>query len=61
VFETFVGEHPSIIAQEKGFFKAQGVDVELIYKRYTRLEVVNLIMGEYDVNDSILGNFYQPE
>lgn len=31
-FTSFVGEHPGIIAQEKGFFKAQGVDVELIHK-----------------------------
>ncbi len=28
-FTSFIGEYPGIIAQEKGFFKAQGVDVEL--------------------------------
>lgn len=41
-FASFVGEYPGIIAQEKGFFKAQGVDVELIYKRYTQLERAKL-------------------
>ncbi|MTJ11855.1 nitrate ABC transporter substrate-binding protein [Anabaena sp. UHCC 0187] len=56
-FGYFVGEYPSIIAQEKGFFKAQGVDVEVIYKRYTRLEAANFNAGKYDGVISSLGSF----
>ncbi|MEH1939275.1 MAG: ABC transporter substrate-binding protein [Nostoc sp.] len=47
-FTSFVGEHSGIIAQEKGFFKAQGVDVELIHKRYIQLEIANFSAGKYD-------------
>ncbi|QLE44872.1 nitrate ABC transporter substrate-binding protein [Nostoc sp. C052] len=53
----FVGEYPSIIAQEKGFFKAQGVDVELIHKRYIQLVQGNLSAGKYDGAISSLGGF----
>ncbi|BAY23000.1 ABC-type nitrate/sulfonate/bicarbonate transport system periplasmic component-like protein [Calothrix sp. NIES-2100] len=56
-FASFVGEYPGIIAQEKGFFKAQGVDVELIYNPYTRLISANFIAGKYDVITSSLGTF----
>ncbi|MBR8840773.1 MAG: ABC transporter substrate-binding protein [Stigonema ocellatum SAG 48.90 = DSM 106950] len=54
---SFVGEHSGIIAQEKGFFKAQGVDVELIYKRYVQLEIANFSAGKYDGMISTLGTF----
>ncbi|MEH1766043.1 MAG: ABC transporter substrate-binding protein [Nostoc sp.] len=53
----FVGEYPGIIAQEKGFFKAQGVDVELIHKRYIQLEQANFNAGKYDGVMSSLGSF----
>ncbi|MBH8566457.1 ABC transporter substrate-binding protein [Nostoc sp. CENA67] len=54
----FVGEYPGIIAKEKGFFKAQGVDVELIYnKRYTQLERANFSAGKYDGITASLGSF----
>ncbi|MDZ8026747.1 MAG: ABC transporter substrate-binding protein [Nostoc sp. DcaGUA01] len=53
----FVGEYPGIIAQEKGFFKAQGVDVELIYKRDTQLAQGNANAGKYDGGMSSLGSF----
>lgn len=56
-FTSFIGEYPGIIAQEKGFFKAQGVDVELIYKRYTQLELANFNAGKYDGITSSLGSF----
>ncbi|MDF5740005.1 MULTISPECIES: ABC transporter substrate-binding protein [unclassified Nostoc] len=56
-FASFVGEYPGIIAQEKGFFKAQGVDVELIYKRHTQLEQANFSAGKYDGITSSLGSF----
>ncbi|MDZ8222054.1 MULTISPECIES: ABC transporter substrate-binding protein [unclassified Nostoc] len=57
IFTSFVGEYPVIIAQKKGFFKAQGVDVELIYKRYTQLERANFSAGKYDGMTSSLGSF----
>ncbi len=56
-FGSFVGEYPGIIAQEKGFFKAQGVDVELIYKQYTQLEQANFNAGKYDGISLALGSF----
>ncbi|WP_044500303.1 ABC transporter substrate-binding protein [Nostoc sp. PCC 7107] len=56
-FGSFVGEYPGIIAKEKGFFKAQGVDVELISKPYTRLEAANFSAGKYDGISLSLGSF----
>jgi NitT/TauT family transport system substrate-binding protein len=56
-FASFVGEYPGMIAQEKGFFKAQGVDVELIYKQYTQLERANFSAGKYDGASLALGSF----
>lgn len=56
-FTSFVGELPGLIAQEKGFFKAQGVDVELIHKQYPQLEQANFNAGKYDGITSSLGNF----
>ncbi|TAF05812.1 MAG: nitrate ABC transporter substrate-binding protein [Nostocales cyanobacterium] len=56
-FGSFVGEYPGIIAQEKGLFKAQGVDVELIYKRYTKIEQANFSAGKYDGISLSLGSF----
>jgi NitT/TauT family transport system substrate-binding protein len=56
-FTSFIGEYPGIIAQEKGFFKAQGVDVELINKRYTQLERANFSAGKYDGITVSLGSF----
>lgn len=57
IFTSFIGEYPGIIAQEKGFFKAQGVDVELMYKRYTQLERANFSAGKYDGMTASLGSF----
>lgn len=57
-FGYFVGEYPGIIAQEKGFFKAQGVDVELIlHKQYIQLEQANFNAGKYDGISLALGSF----
>jgi NitT/TauT family transport system substrate-binding protein len=55
-FASFVGEYPGIIAQQKGFFKAQGIDVELIYKPYTKLEQANFNAGKYDGISLSLGS-----
>ena len=57
IFGSFVGELPGIIAQKKGFFKAQGVDVELIHTQYAQLEQANFNAGKYDGITSSLGNF----
>ncbi|KYC40319.1 nitrate ABC transporter substrate-binding protein [Scytonema hofmannii PCC 7110] len=57
VFGYFVGEFPGIVAQEKGFFKAQGVDVELIYNRSVQLERANFSAGKYDGISASLGSF----
>ncbi|MEH2325173.1 MAG: ABC transporter substrate-binding protein [Nostoc sp.] len=56
-FTSFIGEHSGIIAKEKGFFKALGVDVELIYKEYAQLELANFSAGKYDGITSSLGSF----
>ncbi|MBD2253455.1 ABC transporter substrate-binding protein [Nostoc parmelioides] len=53
----FVGEYPAIIAQQKGFFKAQGVDVEITHRRYIRLEAANFSAGKYDGVICSLGSF----
>lgn len=54
----FVGEYPMIIAQEKGLFKAQGVDVEIIYnKKSVKLEKANYGAGKYDGGSLSLGSF----
>ncbi|MCW5317123.1 ABC transporter substrate-binding protein [Nostoc sp. KVJ3] len=55
-FGSFVGEYPGIIAQEKGFFKAQGVDVEIIYKLYNKLEQAKFSAGNYDGISLSLGS-----
>ncbi|WP_196512816.1 ABC transporter substrate-binding protein [Nostoc sp. NZL] len=57
IFGSFIGEYPGIIAQEKGFFKAQRVDVELIYKLSPQLERANFSAGKYDGMTLALGSF----
>lgn len=53
----FVGYTPLIIAQEKGFFKAQGVDVELSYIEYSQLLFADFSAGKYDAIALTLGDF----
>ncbi|MEH2374643.1 ABC transporter substrate-binding protein [Nostoc sp.] len=62
MFGSFVGECPGIIAQEKGFFEAQGVDVkplnmERLKKRSIKLEQANFSAGKYDGLSLSLGSF----
>ncbi|MEG4057579.1 MULTISPECIES: ABC transporter substrate-binding protein [unclassified Microcoleus] len=52
----FVGYTPLIIAQEKGFFKAQGVDVELSYVDYSQLQDADFSAGKYDGIGLTLGD-----
>ncbi|MEG4249298.1 ABC transporter substrate-binding protein [Microcoleus sp. Pol10D4] len=53
----FVGYTPLIIAQEKGFFKAQGVDVELSYVDYSQFQDADFSAGKYDGIGLTLGDF----
>jgi NitT/TauT family transport system substrate-binding protein len=52
----FVGYTPLIIAQEKGFFKEQGVDVELSYVDYSQLQDADFSAGKYDAIGLTLGD-----
>ena len=54
---TFVGYRPAVIAQEKGFFKAQGVDVELSYVDFAQLQQADFSAGKYDGIGLTLGDF----
>ncbi|MBD1884353.1 ABC transporter substrate-binding protein [Microcoleus vaginatus] len=54
---SFVGHRPGLIAQEKGFFKAQGVDVELSYVDYLQLQQADFSAGKYDGIGLTLGDF----
>jgi len=54
---TFVGYRPAIIAQEKGFFQEQGIDVELSYVEYAQLQQADFSAGKYDGIGLTLGDF----
>lgn len=54
---TFVGYRPAIIAQEKGFFQAQGVEVELKYVNFAQLQQADFSAGKYDGIGLTLGDF----
>lgn len=56
-FTFFVGYYPVIIAQKKGFFKAQGVDVEITHKDYSQLDQADFSAGKYDGVGFTLGDF----
>ncbi|MEG4066225.1 ABC transporter substrate-binding protein [Microcoleus sp. Pol11C2] len=51
----FIGYIPVIIAQEKGFFKAQGIDVELSNVDYS-MQQADFSAGKYDGIGLPLGN-----
>jgi NitT/TauT family transport system substrate-binding protein len=53
----FVGNIPVIIAQKKGFFKAQGIDVEVSYVDYLQLQQADFSAGKYDGIGLTLGDF----
>src|SRR4028118_961101 len=54
---TFFGYRPAIIAQEQGFFKAQGIDVELSDVDYSQLQQADFSAGKYDGLGLTLGDF----
>jgi NitT/TauT family transport system substrate-binding protein len=53
----FVGNMPVLIAQKKGFFQAQGIDVELSYVDYLQLQQADFSAGKYDAIGLTLGDF----
>jgi len=53
----FVGNMPVLIAQNKGFFKAQGIEVELSYVDYLQLQQADFSAGKYDAIGLTLGDF----
>ncbi|MEG4348273.1 ABC transporter substrate-binding protein [Microcoleus sp. LAD1_D5] len=55
-FVPFVSYTPLIIAQEKGFFKGQGIDVELRYVDYSQLQDADFSAGKYDGIGLTLGD-----
>ncbi|MBW3586591.1 MAG: ABC transporter substrate-binding protein, partial [Cyanobacteria bacterium 0813] len=55
-FVPFVSYTPLIIAQKKGFFKAQGIDVELRYVNYSQLQDADFSAGKYDGIGLTLGD-----
>ena len=48
-FSTWVGYGPFYIAQEKGFFKEEGVDVELVKMEDPKLRFAALLAGRIDL------------
>ncbi len=61
---TWVGYGPLFIAREKGFFKEEGIDVELVVMEDVKTRMPALAAGRIDVAattvDTVLG-FYKPE
>ncbi|WP_026794784.1 MULTISPECIES: ABC transporter substrate-binding protein [Planktothrix] len=57
VLTSFVGAYSGIIAKEKGFFQAQGVEVELKYGDFTQLQQADFSAGKYDGVGITLGDF----
>ncbi len=47
-FSTWVGYGPFYVAQEKGFFKDEGVDVKLIIIEDTKIRIPTLAAGKID-------------
>ncbi|MEA5576367.1 ABC transporter substrate-binding protein [Anabaena sp. UHCC 0451] len=54
---TFVGYRPAVIAQEKQFFKAQGINVDLSYVDFAQLQQADFSAGRYDGIGLTLGDF----
>lgn len=54
---TFVGYRPAIIAQEKNFFKAHGIEVDLSYVDFAQLQQGDFSAGKYDGIGLTLGDF----
>ena len=55
-YAYWVGYFPVAIAQEKGFFAAQGVKVQTIYLGASEAQLANLVAGKYDGLTIPLGN-----
>lgn len=55
-YGTWVGNYPFAIAQEKGFFTKQGVNVQIIFLGADEPQLANLVAGKYDGMATTLGN-----
>ena len=55
-YSSWVGYFPTAIAQEKGFFTAQGVNVQTFYLKADEPQLANLVAGKYDGMTAPLGN-----
>lgn len=55
-YSPWVGYFPTAIAQEKGFFTAQGVKVQTFYLEADEPQLANLVAGKYDGMTAPLGN-----
>ena len=54
---TWVGYGPFYIARDKGFFKDEGVDVEIVIMEDTAIKMGALIAGQVDVVASTVDEF----
>ncbi len=54
---TWVGYGPFYIAQEKGFFKEEGVDVEFVIMEDTALKIGAMFAGQIDIAASTADEF----
>lgn len=55
-YHPWPGALPVLLAQEKGYFAGQNVEVELIYSEDTKLHMINLAAGSYDAAALSLGS-----
>ncbi|MFB8788703.1 MAG: ABC transporter substrate-binding protein [Potamolinea sp.] len=55
-YSAWVGYYPIAIAQEKGFFTKQGVNVQIIFLGADEPQLANLVAGKYDGMITTLGN-----
>lgn len=55
-YSSWPGFLPALLAQEKGYFDEQGVEVELLYSEDTKMQMMNLSAGSYDAATLSLGS-----
>lgn len=58
-YSLWPGYFPAAIAQEKGFFAAQGVKVEITFSEDVQAQIANLSAGKYDGMALALGSMVQ--
>ncbi|MCA2002402.1 MAG: ABC transporter substrate-binding protein [Chloroflexi bacterium] len=55
-YNPWPGFLPVLLAQEKGYFAEQNVEVELLYSEDTKMQMMNLAAGAYDAAGLSLGS-----